>query len=636
MGQRGVFRLSGLAFFLLIPLLSVFSEGYRSSLPDKTTFDQFSGLPLVGKYGQVSSVKVFYEIQEDKLYYLNNHNFSFHYDFCSEVLDHTVDLETFNAYNYVDHPRRKYLLANVNYYRTMDLYAMEFSDADEVTLPQILLLWNRVTQSFYVGKDLRLLVSNGRIYDMRAQLEDTVPLLMPSEVYGELSFQAVSKRSCVGRLRYVANLDSMRGELLPSDIIVLNKSPLSLPQVAGVIVTEFQTPLSHLSILGQNRKMPVAAYKDAFRDRQLRSYEGKNVEFEVASDTFHLKEIAKLKRRKERKKPYRMDYDLSVAHLVRLDSVDRLAYRYMGHKACNFALLSRLSREEGSAFLVPECGFAIPFYFYQQHAIRSGAKPLIEDLIKQGAKWNDQQVTERLTEIRSLILSCSMDSALVKAVDRQVADCGYEKMRFRSSTNAEDAAWFSGAGLYDSKSGVLGSSKKSFEKAIKTVWASLWSYAAYMEREYYKIDHSCAFMGVLAHRAFPSEAVNGVAVTKNLYREEYPGYTVNAQLGSENVVNPSPGVVCDQFICVPWQLGILYEEKRPIDIITQSNLTNGHLTMATEEIKQLADQLQIIHDYFYAQLRINLLYQDFAVDVEFKLDGPERKLYVKQVRPYNY
>lgn len=94
-------------------------------------------------------------------------------------------------------------------------------------------------------------------------------------------------------------------------------------------------------------------------------------------------------------------------------------------------------------------------------------------------------------------------------------------------------------------------------------------------------------------------------------------------------------VVCDQFVCVPQRRSGFFAGKRPLDIITQSNLTNGELTMSEDEISLLANQLKIINDFFFNNLHLNLSYERFAVDVEFKLDGPTRQLYVKQVRPYN-
>ena len=85
--------------------------------------------------------------------------------------------------------------------------------------------------------------------------------------------------------------------------------------------------------------------------------------------------------------------------------------------------------------------------------------------------------------------------------------------RFRSSSNAEDAPGFSGAGLYESTNACLADDQdpdksgpsrcdpaepeeRGLCRAVKKVWASLWLVRAYEEREWYGMDHGLAAMGV--------------------------------------------------------------------------------------------------------------------------------------------
>lgn len=208
-------------------------------------------------------------------------------------------------------------------------------------------------------------------------------------------------------------------------------------------------------------------------------------------------------------------------------------------------------------------------------------------------------------------------------------------MRFRSSTNAEDAKGFSGAGLYESKTGIIGDEKKSVSEGILKVWASLWSYEAFMEREYFNIDQSYVQMGVLVHRAFPKEEVNGVIITKNLYRPGYLGFIVNAQLGNESVVQPTKGVTSDQFICYPETTVNIQPDESVIDVITRSSLNKGKLTMTAEEIQHLADEVYEIKMSLYKRFGRRFVFEDYALDIEFKLEKGTRELYIKQVRLYN-
>jgi len=291
-------------------------------------------------------------------------------------------------------------------------------------------------------------------------------------------------------------------------------------------------------------------------------------------------------------------------------------------------MLHSLSKRQN--FKTPEGAFAIPFYFYQQHARRSGASTLIANLDP-----NSETLTEDLKAIRAKIKKAPIDIQLLKNVNQTIAASGYKRIRFRSSTNAEDLEGFSGAGLYKSKTGMLNNPELPIDLAIKKVWASLWSEAAYLERSYYNINSQSVYMGILVHRSFPTEAVNGVAITKNLYRPENFGFVVNAQLGEMSVVNPDSGIICDQFICYPAETGInLYSNKTIIDIITQSNLADGDLVMSEAEIQRLANQLESIKRYFSVRSFLKSSYLDLGFDIEFKLDGPNRDLYIKQIRPY--
>lgn len=306
----------------------------------------------------------------------------------------------------------------------------------------------------------------------------------------------------------------------------------------------------------------------------------------------------------------------------------------MGYKASNFGILFQISKKQ--AFKVPEGAFAIPFHFYKQHIQRSESELLIRQLLSGKGKTQSPDSLKRvLKNIRKAIVAAPLDSALLQSINRKVAKSKWTRMRFRSSTNAEDAEGFSGAGLYASKTGVLNDSLKSFEKAIKEVWASLWSYPAYAEREYFNIDHRSVYMGILVHRSFPDEAVNGVAITKNLYRPGYNGFVVNAQLGDENVVKPKPGTVTDQFICYPDNADPIFQRKNTVDIITQSSLNGDKLVMTEKEIQHLANQLERIKRYFFDRFFMYHSYLDLGLDVEFKLEGKKRELYIKQVRMFN-
>lgn len=619
---------------VLIFKSGILAQSYDTTLSSKLNFDAFSGLPISAKYGQIEAVKIVYEIATQKLYFLNSQNFEFHHEFCSKILRNHQSLGTFNDNNYSTSLKRQYLLANINYQHTTHTYFLELSPSDLMSVLDIDKLYSSVLSNAYLDSNLKLILNSARLESIESTL-GSLPTLSTSELYSNLQYQAISKFNGAGNLRFITNLKREYSDIKPSDIIVLSETPLQIPQVAGVIITEFQTPLSHLSLLGQNRHIPVMALKNAFSNTEIIKANGSNVLLTVKSDTFIIKPIKSLIAPTKPKKTTNLKYDLNKDSLLVLDKVHRRSHRYIGNKAHNFSELVYVSRNAG--FKTPESAFAIPFYYYQEHIKSSGTDKLINKLLfYQAHQSNPDSIKYILREIRNSIKYYPIDNHLTRNVTRLAKSLGsYTHLRFRSSTNAEDSDGFSGAGLYDSKTGVLDDVDHSIDEAIKKVWASLWSYPAFMEREYFRINQRTVYMGILVHRSFPDEAVNGVAITKNLYRNSYFGYVVNAQLGNESVVKPTSGVICDQFICYPSTLNNMYDENNTIEIITTSSINNGQLVMTNEEIKNLANQLKRIKNHFYNQTLQYDDFNNFAMDVEFKIDGENRVLYIKQARKFN-
>lgn len=124
-----------------------------------------------------------------------------------------------------------------------------------------------------------------------------------------------------------------------------------------------------------------------------------------------------------------------------------------------------------------------------------------------------------------------------------------QPLRFRSSSNIEDAEGFNGAGLYASYSGypVPPSGKRTVEQAILAVWASYWGAEAFEERHAIGIDHRAGDMGVLVEPGFQDdqELANGVITARRLPDGLADRWEVvlNSQPGAISVTNP-PADTC--------------------------------------------------------------------------------------------
>jgi phosphoenolpyruvate synthase/pyruvate phosphate dikinase len=289
---------------------------------------------------------------------------------------------------------------------------------------------------------------------------------------------------------------------------------------------------------------------------------------------------------------------------------------------------------------VPEGAFAIPFYYYQQHMEAHGIDKAIPEMLDASAAQTQNRnriIREGLETMRDRIREAPIDSELLRIVSDKVAASGFDRMRFRSSTNAEDLDGFSGAGLYDSVTGILNSNDRSIERAIKKVWASAWNYEAFMERGYFGIDQDSVAMGVLVHRSFPNEVANGVAITRNIYRNDnFPAFGLNVQIGENSVVNPEPGVTADQLISYNGVNEDSSFDGAP-EYITYSSLTDGEPILSDQQILELTIELRRIKEHFHLKVkdyRRNYSLEEFALDVEFKYNGDDKQLYIKQARVF--
>jgi hypothetical protein len=130
-------------------------------------------------------------------------------------------------------------------------------------------------------------------------------------------------------------------------------------------------------------------------------------------------------------------------------------------------------------------------------------------------------------------------------------------------------------------------------------------------------------MSILAHRNFPDEDINGVVITRNIYRDDYPGIVINAQKGDVSTVDPPEGVSCEQLILTENRYMNPFSEKVSAKYISYSSLADGPL-LSYDQLLRLQKSAEAIREY-YASRKLEW-------DLEFKFEGG--RLFIKQVRPY--
>ena len=294
-----------------------------------------------------------------------------------------------------------------------------------------------------------------------------------------------------------------------------------------------------------------------------------------------------------------------------------------GVKAANVAVLGTLGFPEGT---VPD-GFAIPFYFYDEFMKHNGFYEDIEEMLADPDFQSDYAVQDdMLDDLRDDIEDGETPEWILEALETM--NEGFAEginRRYRSSTNNEDLPSFNGAGLYDSKSQKPSEDEEDgLDKSLKEVSASLWNFRAFIEREFHRVDHLAAAMGVLVHPSYKDELVNGVAVSFDPVSGTDDRYYVNSQVGEDLVTSPEAHSVPEELLLAP--------DGSHRVLATSNQAEPGQFLMTAAQLNQLHQHLTVIHDEF------EKLYEPepdepFAMEIEFKITS-DNILAIKQARPW--
>ena len=315
--------------------------------------------------------------------------------------------------------------------------------------------------------------------------------------------------------------------------------------------------------------------------------------------------------------------DLSVTAITALSDVAFGDWDAFGVKATNVAVLGTLGFAAGT---VPD-GFAVPFYFYDEFMKANELDAMVTTMLAENDFQESFDTQEKeLKKLRNAIKDATTPAWIITALEEMHAEFPDEtSLRYRSSTNNEDLPGFSGAGLYDSKTQDPDETvEDGIDKSIKGVWASLWNFRAFVERDFNRIDHNATAMGVLVHPNYSDELANGVAVSHDPFSNRAGAYYVNTQIGEDLVTNPEAR-------SVPEELLLLSDGG--YDVIVYSNqVASGQPLMSDAQLAQLRGHLATIHSSFKA-LYAPAVGERFAMEIEFKITSDD-VLAIKQARPW--
>lgn len=524
----------------------------------------------------------------------------YHYFFARQVLGISEPLDEFNAVTYFTQDKR-YVAGLVHTYLLGDadpVVGIQFYPQDVIREQVVVDAVTAVRAQLHLDPARFAFVPTGTqqtTTTVGAALEAAgLSVVTLDQILGSITYLPLNQGEAWGRLRiFPADLEALR----PTDIPVFDELPLDLSVVAGVLTRAVQDTNSHVNLKSKERGTPNAVLRDAGpANPRLAPFADQPVHLVVSGDDFTLEATtdavveAKLAERMNRP-VVRLEWDpetelRSYDELAAGTAAEALSYaRRYGSKATNLGFLAHrdaLGRvtDPGSPSavatydLVPR-GFAVPFQMYQDfldHPPNEDLRHALAGLVaaEEAGDVSPLDRAARVSEVQAAFMAASFPPDALARLRSRLEEVlpGVEKVKVRSSANAEDVPNFDGAGLHDSYAAdtdkhddpdkpcrveqedeATGEVKrkvkpKSVLCAVKGVYASLWNKRAIEERAFARIDQSSVAMGLAIVPAYDSEsevASNAVVVTRVLNTQDVYGYSLSVQEGNNLVTNPDPG-----------------------------------------------------------------------------------------------
>lgn len=452
-----------------------------------------------------------------------------------------------------------------------------------------------------------------------------VPVLLEADVYAEVDYWALNVAEGFGFFRKM-NPNETPGV---RDVVLYESLPNELPRVGGIMTSAIQSPLSHVNLRAIQDQTPNAFIRNPLEVDSIANLLDEYVYYKVEQGRYIIRQasLEEVNAWFEDLRPAVTQIpplDLSHTAILALDDIQFDMADGFGAKCANVATMRTFGFPEGT---IPN-GFGVPFYFYQEFMEYNDFFEDVEKMLDDEDFKADRNVREdMLKDFRDEIKDANMPPWMLDQLEAMhLSFPEGTSVRCRSSTNNEDLPGFSGAGLYDSK--TQHPDEGHISKSIKQVYASLWNLQAFDERDFFRIDHYAASMGVLCHPNFKDELANGVGVSTDPLYQTSNTFYLNSQLGEDLITNPDSSSVAEEILIDRYST-----TGDDYTVIRRSNLVpSDSLIIGESYLDQMRDYLTIIHDEF-AILYDAVGDENFAMDIEYKITSTGQ-LSIKQARPW--
>ena len=602
-------------------------DGVRSlpAVRSRAEFDSIARVYTDRPYALPHVLFVIDRKDRDRIYYVNSKRYRFHKDFVNGTYLSLERGQEFFENNYLK-PNRRFILGTLAYQAPVRRWTFEFWEGDTIPAEQIRLVSERIRETFF--EPVAFKPNSTRQEEAAAQVEG-LERVTQSDIARGQEYEPLNVARGIGRIHIIEKLDE-HVEIGSNEILVLNEVPLSLPPVAGLIVTKPSTPLSHINLLAKGWGVPNAYVKNA--SEILKGYDGWWVTFETLPDKYTIKRAdkkalddyqANLRRRTDLMRPRA---NLSERRLLDLRLQRARMADAFGAKSAN---LGEVAAARLPGVVVPP-GFTVPVHYYEQFMRENKLDEVILGLMEDQSFVHDPPFRRaRLEEFRAKIRAGKFSPALREAILRKVrAEYAGKGLFVRSSSNVEDLPNFSGAGLYDTVPNVRDEEK--LVEAVKTVWASLWNFAAYEARERAGIDHTLSYMGVLIQEGVNADSA-GVLITADPFdRENRDAIYISAKRGLGIKVVEGKRIA-EQIIYRPASNAVQVLTRSDEDSLLTFDERGGVREVPISgERAVLTDEM--VRRLAGAAARVRRIFKGREQDIEWLYKGGQ--LYIVQSRPF--
>jgi hypothetical protein len=514
-----------------------------------------------------------------------------------------------------------------------------------------------------------------------------VDVVMPDRLRPGLNAEAYVTGIGYGTLRIVPS-DQLPLDYGPLDIVVAASAPNDISIVSGLVTRDPQNPHSHVNLRLAEKQVPSASVANIYDNDLVETYAGKLVKLEVTTTSVTLTPttLAEAEAFWESRRPTipEPQSDLTVTALTGFDTMRATGAIAFGVKAANLGELYQILPEENRVI-----GFGIPFHHYADFIATTPLQARIDTMLADPRMKTDATFARaQLKSLRKAIEDTPFPPALLTSLIARMREVFGEsvdttRIRFRSSTNAEDLDVISGAGLYDSKSGCIAddldgdnvgpshclhadeklfleselaarqaelaahpervwlvdliddlqgdlTKEKPVARAVRKVWASLWNDRAFEERAYYGIDHLEIYMGIAVEPSFVLETANVVAVTNLPAPTDAHLTRLVSQTGWLSVVRPEDPLAIAEVATYLRRDTAPFHDNHQV-LVNSSLLPDGQTVLTATQLSTLADLLNQVQDHFATEVYPHIT--PLRLDLEIKRTRDDR-IVIKQARPY--